>query len=161
MKYQDFRLYSYGEMTDFLPVPRLLISHPLYRTLSTEAKIIYALLLEKMGECKCNHWYDEDNKAYILFPDYKMQEYLNLSTEMLMSAYGELSNIGLVERQPQELDKPTLIYLKKFHYVQQADVKMTSSEEGNEPPSTEEYHARLKEYEEHHLNNVIPFCMGG
>ncbi len=164
MNNQDYLHCSYGAMTDFLAIPRLLVQHPLYRTLSSESKLIYALLLEKLADCKHNHWFDEENKAYVLFPDYQMQEILNISTEKLLYAYCELdvaTGIGLVERQAQELDKPTRIYVKKFHCIHNTDIEIIVNQASTEPPTKEEYYARLKEFENGHMANVIPFSVGG
>lgn len=160
MKNQEFNCHTYGECDSYLSIPRLLMTHPIYKTLSSEAKIVYSLLLEKQSDCRKNNWYDKENRGYVLFPDYKMQEILNISSEQLMKTYSELdteNGIGLLERQIQELDKPTRIFLKKFHHINTADVEILRKNPITEPPSKEEYYAKLKEFEGRNTDTVIPF----
>ncbi len=160
MKNPDCFIYSLEDLGDYLPIPRLLLNHPLYRKLSSEAKILYSVLYEKLGECKLKNWYDEENRAYVIYPDYEMQALLCVTPEKLMATYEELdcvSGIGLLERVPQPLEKPTRIYLKQFHKIHQGNVEITCKE----PPSTEEYYAKLKEYEERKQGNIILFPVIG
>lgn len=157
MNKQNNTAYSNGEIMDFLSIPRLLITHPLYSGLSCEAKLIYSFLLEKQDECQVNGWFDEENRCYILFPDYKMQKILNVSSEKLMDAYDELdcsTGIGLVQRVPQVLDSPTRIYLKQFHHVlnvENVELKVKT------PQTKENYYAEVEESNSRNTNNVISF----
>lgn len=157
MNEQNKTAYSCGEIFEYLSIPRLLITHPLYSGLSCEAKLIYSVLLEKQGECQTNGWIDEENRCYILFPDYKMQKFLNVSCEKLMDAYDELdysTGIGLIERVPQVLDTPTRIYLKQFHHVlnvENVELKVKT------PQTKEKYYAEVEAFNRRNTNNVISF----
>ena len=62
--------YYYGieaEQFSFYRVPRLLIKDERFKKLSGDAKLLYGLMLDRMSLSIKNEWFDEDNRAYIIF----------------------------------------------------------------------------------------------
>ena len=62
--------YFYGiesESFSFYRVPRLLVTGEQYRQVSAEAKLLYGLLLDRMGLSARNGWYDGENRVYIYY----------------------------------------------------------------------------------------------
>lgn len=54
--------YFYGgqsESFSFYRIPRQLITGEEFRNLSTDAKLLYGLMLDRMGLSARNGWYDE------------------------------------------------------------------------------------------------------
>lgn len=105
----------------FLSIPRLFFTHTSYQKLTSEAKIIYSMLLEKMELCEENEWYDEQNRAFIYFPQNKLEEFMNIGYGKIEKALEELdvkTGLGLIERQKQELGLPTKIYIKNFASIE-------------------------------------------
>ncbi len=155
------RHYSYGEIMDFIPIPRLFMTHPAYRTLSSEAKIIYGLFLERMGEAGMK---DKDNISYIYYPEYELQELMNISEETVLSSLAELdkyTGIGLIYRKKDTLDKPTRIYLTQYgkitpDYEEEADHSPVVNF-----PSDEEYRAKLKQHEKKNSCSILNFARIG
>lgn len=62
--------YYYGieaEQFSFYRVPRLLIKDERFKKLSSDAKLLYGLMLDRMSLSIKNEWFDEDNRAYIIY----------------------------------------------------------------------------------------------
>ena len=60
--------YYYGieaEQFSFYRVPRLLIKDERFKGLSSDAKLLYGLMLERMSLSMKNGWLDDENRAYI------------------------------------------------------------------------------------------------
>ena len=69
--------YYYGieaEQFSFYRVPRLLIKDKRFENLSSDAKLLYGLLLDRMSLSMKNGWLDAENKVYIY---YKIEEIMN------------------------------------------------------------------------------------
>ena len=48
--------YFYGEESEqfsYFRIPRLLVRSKKFKTLSTDAKLLYGLMLDRMGLCRC------------------------------------------------------------------------------------------------------------
>ncbi len=62
--------YYYGveaEQFSFYRVPRLLIKDERFKDLSSDAKLLYGLMLDRMALSMKNGWIDEENRAYIYY----------------------------------------------------------------------------------------------
>ena len=62
--------YYYGveaEQFSFYRVPRLLIKDERFKGLSSDAKFLYGLMLDRMALSMKNRWLDDENRAYIIY----------------------------------------------------------------------------------------------
>ena len=62
--------YYYGieaEQFSFYRVPRLLIKDTRFKGLSSDAKLLYGLMLDRMSLSIKNGWFDDENRAYIIY----------------------------------------------------------------------------------------------
>lgn len=62
--------YFYGaqaEQFSFYRIPKALFTEPNFRELSTDAKVLYGILLDRMSLSLKNQWLDAQNKVYIIF----------------------------------------------------------------------------------------------
>ncbi|WP_026513580.1 MULTISPECIES: DUF6017 domain-containing protein [unclassified Butyrivibrio] len=122
--------YFYGqesEMHAFYRVPKLLFTNAHFKKLSSDAKILYGLMLDRMSLSQKNKWLDAENRAYIIYSQLEAMEMLNCKENKAINLFRELEAIGLLERRKQGQGKPSLIYLKDF--VQEQILEKTSSEE--------------------------------
>lgn len=112
--------YFYGaqaESYSFIRVPRLLMTGAEFRNLSTDAKLLYSLLLDRMGLSMRNGWLDEAGRVYIYYTLEEIQNNLNCGHGKACKLLAELDTvkgIGLIERKKQGQGKPTKIYVKQF-----------------------------------------------
>ena len=116
------RTFSYhygdeGEQYAFYRLPKVLITDSYFKHLSTDAKLLYGLMLDRLSLSVKNNWIDEENRVYIYFTLEDICELLNCKTDKAVKLLAELDTnkgIGLIERVKQGQGKPTKIYVKKF-----------------------------------------------
>ena len=112
--------YYYGveaEQFSFYRVPRLLIKDGRFRGLSSDAKLLYGLMLDRMALSMKNGWLDSENRAYIIYSVENIAEDLGCSKPTCTKIIKELdsdSGIGLVEKKRRGQGKPDIIYVKNF-----------------------------------------------
>lgn len=112
--------YYYGveaEQFSFYRVPRLLIKDERFKGLSSDAKLLYGLMLDRMSLSIKNGWLDDENRAYIIYTIENIREDLGCSKEKAVKVLAELDEakgIGLVEKIRRGLGKPDIIYVKNF-----------------------------------------------
>ena len=62
--------YFYGAESEefiYFKIPRLLITDPKFKHVSTDAKLLYGMLLDRMGLSAKNNWYDDCGRVYIYY----------------------------------------------------------------------------------------------
>ena len=110
--------YFYGrssELFSFYRIPKLLFQDSRFQLLSTDAKTLYGILLDRMSLSVKNHWLDEQSRVYIIFTTEEIMEALSCANQKACRLMLELEkDAGLIERKRQGLGKPSLIYVKKF-----------------------------------------------
>ena len=109
--------YFYGgqaELFSFYRLPKVLFTDPQFRGISAEAKILYGLLLDRMGLSAKNGWTDDTGRVYIIFTTEEIMEALYYADNKATKLMKELEGIGLIERKRRGLGKPSLIYVKNF-----------------------------------------------
>lgn len=109
-------LYDMDEAQySFVRVPKLLLQHEAYQRISSEAKLLYSLLLDRVGLSHKNGWRDKQNRIYIIYPIAEVMEEMNCGKNKAVQLLDELEQkAGLIERKRQGLGKPNLIYVKSF-----------------------------------------------
>ena len=110
--------YFYGaqaEQFSFYRIPKALFTEPNFRELSTDAKVLYGILLDRMSLSLKNQWLDAQNKVYIIFTVDDIMDALNCANQKATRLMVELEKqAGLIERKRQGLGRPNLIYVKNF-----------------------------------------------
>ena len=109
--------YYYGvqsEQFSFYRIPRLLIKDQHFKGLSSDAKLLYGLMLDRMALSMKNHWLDNENRAYIIYSISNVMEDINCSKPTCVKIMKELDSFGLIERKRKGLGKPDIIYVKNF-----------------------------------------------
>ena len=112
--------YYYGieaEQFSFYRVPRLLIKDKRFKGLSSDAKLLYGLMLDRMAMSMKNGWLDDENRAYIIYAVENMADDLGCSKPTCTKIIKELDSdngIGLIEKKRRGLGKTDIIYVKNF-----------------------------------------------
>ena len=123
--------YFYGaqaEQFSFYRIPKALFTEPNFRELSTDAKVLYGILLDRMSLSLKNQWLDAQNKVYIIFTVEEIMDALNCANQKATRLMVELEKqAGLIERKRQGLGRPNLIYVKNFA----ATINRKSCEKGD------------------------------
>ena len=132
--------YYYGveaEQFSFYRVPRLLIKDERFKGLSSDAKLLYGLMLDRMSLSMKNGWLDDENRAYIIYAVENIMEDLGCSKPTCIKVIKELDadhGIGLIEKKRRGLGKPDIIYVKNFASVLE---KESAEKPANADVSTE------------------------
>ena len=136
--------YYYGaeaEQFSFYRVPRLLIKDRRFKGLSSDAKLLYGLMLDRMALSMKNGWFDDENRAYIHYTVENIMEDLGCARATCAKVLAELDSkkgIGLIEKKRQGLGKPDIIYVKNFVLSEPpAGGESTAEEPANTDVSTE------------------------
>lgn len=131
--------YYYGSQADqfsFIRIPRTLLLDDTFSSLSLPAKVLYSVLLDRMGLSMKNKWFDKENKVYIIYQIAEIQADLGFSKKKSMDYLAELEKFGLIEKKKRGLGLPNLIYVKSF-LVQQR--YYGSTETGNSAENSDIY----------------------
>ena len=150
--------YYYGieaEQFSFYRVPRLLIKDGRFKGLSSDAKLLYGLMLDRMALSMKNGWLDDKNRAYIHYTMDSIMEDLGCAREKCAKVLAELKGIGLIEKKRQGLGKPDIIYVKNFTTIE-AECEPSYVEENSvdSDHSPEVRESNFKKYENQTSGNT-------
>lgn len=113
----DYFRGSEAEQYNFYRIPKALFTAECFKSLSCEAKVLYGLMLDRMGLSMKNQWFDEENRAYIIFTVEEIMELLCCKTQKAIKLVKELdteNGIGLIEKRRLGFGRPNIIYVKNF-----------------------------------------------
>ena len=140
--------YYYGlepEQFSFYRVPRMLMKDERFKGLSSDAKLLYGMMQDRLSLSQQNGWVDEQNRPYIYYTMDNIMNDLGCGREKCAKLLAELDSkkgIGLIEKKRQGLGKPDIIYVKNFIPV-----------EVNEPVEKKESPCHIKESSEVRKSN--------
>lgn len=144
-----------AEQFQFYRIPQILFTDTRFKKVSSDAKILYGLLLDRIGLSFQNpeRFIDNTGKTFIYFTRETTMEMLNCGKEKAASIFQELEKIGLIERKRQGLGKPPRIYVKNFAKVsernpdnnEESNSEKNNSETENETKRSEKPTARGRE----------------
>lgn len=97
----------------FYRLPRELFTDERYSKLSTDAKLLYAIILDRMSLSESNGWHDEQGRIYQIFTMNEAAALLRCGKEKVCRLFADLEEAELIERKRQGLGKPSVIYLRK------------------------------------------------
>ncbi len=121
--------YIYGDKCgrfSFIRLPQVLFTDERFRPLSSDTKILYALLLDRTGLSIKKHWLDAEGRVYINFPLAEISEKLGVGMQKAGKLMRELEAFGLIERERLGLGKPDRIFVK--HCGKQTDADEADSD---------------------------------
>lgn len=138
-----------SEQFAFYRIPQVLFKDEKFAKLSTDAKVLYGLFLNRVSLSKKNHWIDDEGRVYVYYTLVSIQEDLHCASQKALKLLKELESYGLIERVKQGLCKPDRIYVKNFVLLQESPVrsgenhhtgvvKITSPECRESPPNNTE-----------------------
>ena len=134
--------YFYNDDSDqysFYRIPKLLFTEEYFSSLSCEAKVLYGLMLDRISLSLKNKWFDEQNRAYIIFTIEDVMELLNCKSQKAVKIMKELDaedGIGLIEKIRQGFGKPNIIYVKNF-MIKEAEEQQQQVQQNELPKNCE------------------------
>ena len=149
--------YYYGkeaEQFSFFRIPKLLFTDEAFKDLSSDAKVLYGILLDRMSLSMKNNWIDEENKVYIIFTIEEIANIMCCATQKatkILQEFDDKKGIGLVEKKRLGLGKPNILYVKNF--IIQETKEQTDVQE--EITNQELLQSQNQNDENHNSGNVI------
>ncbi len=110
----DYFYGQAGKLFSFYRIPKALFQEQRFQNLSTDAKILYGILLDRMSLSVKNEWFDKQGRVFIIFTIEDVKRALCCADNKATKLLRELENFGLIERKRRGLGKPSLVYVKNF-----------------------------------------------
>ena len=114
MQFEYYHSKESGQFT-FYRIPKALFTDPTFHGLSTDAKLLYGLMLDRIGLSVRSGWVDEQDRVYIYFSLAEVMDQLQCGHNKAVRLLKELDkDVGLIRRKRQGLGKPDRIYVMNF-----------------------------------------------
>ena len=110
----DYFYGQTGELFSFYRIPKALFQEQRFQSLSTDAKTLYGILLDRMSRSVKNGWLDKQNRVFIIFTIEDVKRALCCADNKATKLLRELEEFGLIERKRRGLGRPSLVYVKNF-----------------------------------------------
>ena len=96
-----------------------------YKHLSSDAKLAYMVLKDRLEYSLRNHWVDEDNHVYFIFTVQELQDLFNCATEKAVKIKKELQTANLLKQIQMGFNPKTKKNEPNRLYLSKLDVKAT------------------------------------
>lgn len=113
----DYFTAAEAEQFSFYRMPKALFTERDFEELSCEAKVLYGMMLDRMGLSIRNQWFDSLGRAYIIFTVEDVMGVMGCGSQKAVRLMKELDTadgIGLIEKKRIGLGRPNRIYVKNF-----------------------------------------------
>ena len=110
----DYFYGQAGELFSFFRIPKALFQEQRFQDLSTDAKTLYGILLDRMSLSVRNEWFDKKGRVFIIFTIEDVKRTLRCADNKATKLLRELEKFGLIERKRRGQGKPCLVYVKNF-----------------------------------------------
>ena len=114
------KLYTIEEVNahKFYKLPKQLFDNICYRkTLTSNAKLVYAILLDRMELSRKNNWYNENGEIFLLYTKSDIADMLDISETTAYETFKLLENAELIKQVEQDLNEPNKIFIAKINPV--------------------------------------------
>ena len=122
----------------FFKMPRHFIDGPRFNRLSIAAKLLYGMLLDRMGLSARNDWHDDAGRVYIYYTAKEVCQDIGCGRNKAMRLLAELDTVkgvGLIERVKQGQGKPDKIFVKKISVYEDTEISNTAEPNSAAPVS--------------------------
>lgn len=110
----------------FYQVPKQLLLNTYYRDLSSDAKLLYGILQDRMELSRENNWVNDKGEIYLIFTRDNAREILGISSKSTITKiFNELSDKELIYEERPGLNKPNIIYIGKIDYKKGINLEMS------------------------------------
>ena len=110
----DYFYGQAGELFSFFRIPKALFQEQRFQDLSTDAKTLHGILLDRMSLSVKNEWFDKKGRVFIIFTIEDVKRTLRCADNKATRLLRELEEFGLIERKRRGQGKPCLVYVKNF-----------------------------------------------
>jgi len=115
----------------YYQMPKVFFTNEKYKKLSNDAKILYALLHERLQISIKNKWIDSSDSLYFIYTNQKLSEILNVSPRKITTIKKELMDASLLDQKQKSFNAPFHLYLMKPE-ITAADIYLINQTESGE-----------------------------
>ena len=137
---------SDAETLSFFKLPKALFTEEKYISMSTEAKVLYAFLLDRLSLSLANEWFDKNGNAFIIYTLKEIQEAFHTSRPSAIKRLDELEAADLLRRSQSGIGRASKIYLKKL-VIEPKEEDTDPSDDTEESGPEDEKTARVKNFD--------------
>ena len=123
MATKPFYIHQKPPAQSFIRLPNFLFEAPSFCSLSSEAKLLYAMILRRTDLSRKNGWADDYGKIYLYYPINEVCELLHCGRQKAVDTLRELQYADLVSIKKQGCRKPNRINAKHYEAVSNTDFK--------------------------------------
>lgn len=102
-KYKNYTFYRF---------PKFVITDKRYKNLSSNAKLLYGLILDKAGLSEKNYKHDKDGRIKVFFTNKQVCNLLNIGHNTVTKIFKELESYDLIDRSKQGFGQANITYPK-------------------------------------------------
>ena len=123
----DYNYFTQENFSNFqfLRIPKEFFTKDEFKSLSTDAKLLYGILLDRMSLSfsNGNDWRDKEGHVYIIYTIEDLIECLSYGKDKICNMLSELESNKLIVRKRMGLGRPNRIYVLNFSSKNEASVK--------------------------------------
>ncbi len=143
MKFKRFNI-SEVNAERYYQLPKFLFEGEFKKSLSAEAKVLYALLRDRFTlSCK-NGWANEKGEVYLIFPREEMCDMIGCGMQKIRRLISELKSVGLFEEEQVGQNMPNLIFLTYADIGAEAAPSAETGGKENENSLSETAHKNVR-----------------
>lgn len=118
-------LYKINDVLNesFIRLPLAIIANPKYRGLSSDAKILYSLLCNRLRLSQLNNWVNDNGEVYLIYTREQAAKVLGISYKTAIKTFKELIGIGLLFEERRGKSLANHLYLSK---PEECDIPQTN-----------------------------------
>lgn len=118
MKYPYFNIVE-SKTFPFMKMPKALFSREEFRELSSDAKLLYMFMLDRMQLSEQNEMFNDEGRTFIYMTISEIMKTMNWTKYRTLKVMDELDDkngIGLIRRKKIGWNRPNKIYVLDFRY---------------------------------------------
>ncbi|EPD24606.1 replication initiator protein A, partial [Lactiplantibacillus plantarum] len=126
-KSTDFNYYEANSVygTLFFQFPKVLMYGEQYKHLSSDAKLAYMVLKDRLEYSLRNSWVDEENHVYFIFTNQELENLFNCHNQKVVKIKKELESAHLLMQKQLGFNPKTKKNEPNRLYLSKLDVKAT------------------------------------
>lgn len=111
---------------EFFQLYKFLFKDKRYKSLSSDARILYAILSSRNQLSKINGFRDKDGNVFVIYTRKDLSEEANLSENIIAKSMRQLREQGLISEKKQGRGLPNRIYITEIQEPKKSEFKKTS-----------------------------------
>ena len=113
---------------EFLKIPKTMFANDAYRSLSSDAKLTYALLYDRLSLSKLNGWINDNDEVFLIYTREEISEDLGISYKKAIAAFRELLEVELIAEKRRGRGEANIIYIVKPEITEAQAKRYTQQE---------------------------------